>query len=210
MSASQEELKHDTYWPRGPRIAWLLRAGYRRSHAKWPLTMADALVTNSCQCGVLRELHSDHGCNFKSRLMHELLECLGIGQVRPGPPPCTHNWMAWWSIMWRWWRSFWGRWYDAPEGLGWEVTNLPTEHRSTRPRAWHLLTWCLGGNFALWPIVRRPPDKEQSTTDYAADLTEWLHYTAYQHLKVASDRMKAYYDRLANSAGFQEGDEPWR
>jgi hypothetical protein len=54
-----------------------------------------------------------------------------------------------------------------------------------------------------------PPDKEQSTTDYVADLVELLHDThhyARWHLRVASDRMKARYDRLANSAGFQEGD----
>jgi hypothetical protein len=32
------------------------------------------------------------------------------------------------------------------------------------------------------------------------------HRFARQHMKVASDRMKARYDQLANSAGFQEGD----
>jgi len=49
-------------------------------------------------------------------------------------------------------------------------------------------------------------------TDYAADLAERLrdtHNFARQHLKVASDRMKARYDQLANSAGFQEGDRVW-
>jgi hypothetical protein len=30
-----------------------------------------------------------------------------------------------------------------------------------------------------------------------------------QHLKVASDRMKASYNQPANSAGFQEGDRVW-
>jgi len=57
-----------------------------------------------------------------------------------------------------------------------------------------------------------PPDKEQSVTDYAADLVERLndtHYFARQHLEVASDRMKARYDQLANSADFQEGDSVW-
>jgi hypothetical protein len=50
-----------------------------------------------------------------------------------------------------------------------------------------------------------PPDKEQSTTDYAAELVERLyniHHYARRHLKVASDHMKTCYDRLANSAGF--------
>jgi hypothetical protein len=53
-----------------------------------------------------------------------------------------------------------------------------------------------------------PPDKEQSTTDYAADLVQRLHDTqhyARRYLKVASDRMTAHYDRLANSAVFQSG-----
>jgi hypothetical protein len=48
-----------------------------------------------------------------------------------------------------------------------------------------------------------PLDKEESTTDSAANLS------VRQHLKVASDRMKTRYDRLANSAGFQEGDRVW-
>jgi hypothetical protein len=33
-----------------------------------------------------------------------------------------------------------------------------------------------------------------------------IHHYARQHVKLASDRMKAHYGRLANSAGFQEGD----
>jgi hypothetical protein len=53
-----------------------------------------------------------------------------------------------------------------------------------------------------------PPDKEQSTTDYKASLVGLhnIHHFAHQHLKVASDRMKARYDQLANLAGYQEGD----
>jgi hypothetical protein len=30
-----------------------------------------------------------------------------------------------------------------------------------------------------------------------------------QHLKLASDRMKMCYDHLANSAGYQEGNQVW-
>jgi len=54
--------------------------------------------------------------------------------------------------------------------------------------------------------------KEQSTTDYTADLVERLHdihHFARQHLKIASDRMKARYDQLANSDVYQEGDRVW-
>ena len=57
-----------------------------------------------------------------------------------------------------------------------------------------------------------PSDKEQSMTDYTTALVERLHdirHFARQHLKVASNRMKARYDQLANSAAFQLGNRVW-
>jgi hypothetical protein len=36
-----------------------------------------------------------------------------------------------------------------------------------------------------------------------------IHHFVRQHLKMASDRRKSRYDRLANSAGFQEGERVW-
>jgi len=54
-----------------------------------------------------------------------------------------------------------------------------------------------------------PPDNEQSTTDYTTALVERLHDFARQNLKVASDLLKARYDQLANSAGFQVRDRVW-
>jgi predicted metal-dependent hydrolase len=57
-----------------------------------------------------------------------------------------------------------------------------------------------------------PLDKEESTTDCAADAVERLHdihHFARQHLKAASERIKAHYDWLANSAKFQEGNGVW-
>ena len=57
-----------------------------------------------------------------------------------------------------------------------------------------------------------PLDKEQSTTVYNAALVERLHDMQQfdpQNLKVASDRMKARYDQLANSARFQVGYRVW-
>jgi hypothetical protein len=53
-----------------------------------------------------------------------------------------------------------------------------------------------------------PPDKDKPTTDYAAELVDHLHdihQYAGQNLKLASDRMKIRYDKLANSAAYQEG-----
>jgi len=48
--------------------------------------------------------------------------------------------------------------------------------------------------------------------DYADDLVECLHdihHFICQHLKVASDWMKAHYDQLANKVGFQEINTVW-
>jgi hypothetical protein len=43
------------------------------------LTVAEALVTNFfCRFGVLQELHSDQCRNFKSHLIQEDLQCLGV------------------------------------------------------------------------------------------------------------------------------------
>jgi hypothetical protein len=36
-----------------------------------------------------------------------------------------------------------------------------------------------------------------------------IHQYARQNLKLAIDRMKTRYDKLANSAGYQEGDRVW-
>jgi hypothetical protein len=36
-----------------------------------------------------------------------------------------------------------------------------------------------------------------------------IHNYAHQHQKLASDRMKTRYDKLANCGGYHEGDEVW-
>jgi hypothetical protein len=41
--------------------------------------------------------------------------------------------------------------------------------------------------------------------DHLRDIHEYIH----KHLKLASDRTKTRYDRLVNSAGYQEGDKVW-
>jgi hypothetical protein len=45
-------------------------------------TVADAPLTNFlCHFGVLRELHSDHGWNFKSHLLQVVLQHLGMSKT---------------------------------------------------------------------------------------------------------------------------------
>jgi hypothetical protein len=46
------------------------------------LTVADAVATNFlCHLGILQELRSDQGCNLESRLLHEVLQCLGVSKT---------------------------------------------------------------------------------------------------------------------------------
>lgn len=82
-----------------------------------------------------------------------------------------------------------------------------------------LLNFNYSLSFELWKevfeendVFGAPPGKERPTTDYAADLVDHLqdiHNYARQHLKLASDRMKTRYDKLANCTGYQEGDRVW-
>ena len=61
-------------------------------------------------------------------------------------------------------------------------------------------------------MSRAPPDKNQPVTDYTAEFVERLHsihQIARQDLKVASNRMKARYDQLDNSASFQKCERVW-
>jgi transposase InsO family protein len=46
-------------------------------------TVAEALVTNFF--GASGELHSDQGRNFESRLIQEVLQCLGVSKTRTTP-----------------------------------------------------------------------------------------------------------------------------
>jgi hypothetical protein len=48
---------------------------------KWP----EALVANFCHYGVPRELHSDQGRNFESRLIQEVLQYLGVSKTCTTP-----------------------------------------------------------------------------------------------------------------------------
>jgi transposase InsO family protein len=48
-------------------------------------TVAEVLVTNFYRFGVPRELHSDQGHNFKSRLMQKVLQRLGVNKTCTTP-----------------------------------------------------------------------------------------------------------------------------
>jgi hypothetical protein len=57
-----------------------------------------------------------------------------------------------------------------------------------------------------------PPDMERPAMEHEANLVDHLrdiHNYARQHLRLASNRMKTRYDKLANCAGYHEDDRVW-
>ena len=156
------------------------------------------------------ELHSDQGRNFESRLMQEVLERLRVSKTRTTPL------------------------HPQSDGMVECYVKTIEEHLrkvvSTHQRDWderlpifllayrastHETTGVTPANMGFGRVLRlpcdlmfgAPPDKEKSTTDYTAAHVERLHdihHFARQHLKVASNRMKA-----RNLAGFQVIDRVW-
>jgi transposase InsO family protein len=84
-------------------------------------TVADALVTIFCRFGVPRELHSDLGSNFESRLVQEVLQRLGVSKTRATPLQPQSDGMV----------DSYGRGATmksrriAPEGLGRKISHPP-------------------------------------------------------------------------------------
>jgi transposase InsO family protein len=189
---------------------------------KWPeayaipnqetATVAEALVTNFCRFGVPRELHSDQGCNFQSRLMQEVLECLGVNKTRTTPLHPQSD-----GMVERYIKTVEEhlRKVIASHQRDWDA-RLPIFLLAYRAST-DDTTGLTPANLVFGRELRlpsdllfgAPPDKEHPTIDHAADLVDRLHNIhnyARKHLKLASDRMKTRYDRAANCAGYHEGD----
>ena len=155
------------------------------------------------------ELHSGQGRNFESRLIQEVLERLSVNKTRTSPLHPQSEVVVERSVK------------TIEEHLRKVVSPYQWEWDEKLPifplayRAWNHETtgvtpakMVLGRQFRLscYLMFGAPPEKKQSTTGYTAALVERLHDIhrfARQHLKEASDRMKARCDKLANSAGFQ-------
>ncbi|PNF24989.1 hypothetical protein B7P43_G08361 [Cryptotermes secundus] len=180
-----------------------------------PSTIAEVLVANFfCRFGIPRELHSDQGRNFEFHLLR-VLQCLGVRKMCTTPL------------------------HPQSDGMVERYVKTIEEHLrkvvSSHQRDWderlplfllayrastHNTTGLTPAGLVFGRELRlpcdllfgAPPDKEQPNTDYAADLVDNLHDIhnyARKNLKLASDRMKTRYDKLANSAGYDEGDRVW-
>jgi transposase InsO family protein len=171
-------------------------------------TVAEALVTNFfCRFGIPRELHSDQGRNFESHLLQEVLQCLGVSKTRTTPLHPQSDRMVERCIKTI---EEHLRKVVASHQRDWDE-RLPLFLLACRAST-HDTTGLTPASLVFGRELRlpcdllfgAPPDKERPTTDCAADLVAHLHDIhdyARQHLKMASDRMKTRYDKLANSAG---------
>ena len=112
------------------------------------------------------------------------------GATRNQQYPYTRSQMERCNDAWKRSRSTWGRWYILTNGTrmrSYLSSCWSTKHQPTGSPAWRLPTWYLGGSFTC-PVIC---------------------YSGLQHLKVAIDEMKAHYNQLANSAGFDQGNRVW-
>jgi hypothetical protein len=158
-------------------------------------TVANALVTNCCRFGVPRELHSDQGRNFESRLMQEVFERLGTSKTRTTPLHPQSDGMVerYVKTVKEHLRKVLSTHHrDWDERLPiFLLTNRASTHetRGTTPAS------MVSGRELCLPcdlLFVAPHDKEQCTTDNVVDLEDRLHgihHQARQHLTVASDRI---------------------
>jgi hypothetical protein len=63
------------------------------AHPNQEASTVAALVTNFCRFAISWKLHSDQSRNYESRLLHEILQHLGVNKTRTHP--CTQYRKVW-------------------------------------------------------------------------------------------------------------------
>jgi transposase InsO family protein len=193
---------------------------------KWPeayampnqeaVTVADALVENwVCGYGVPKELHSDQGRNFESRVFQEKCRVLGIEKTRTTPLHPQSDGMVerfnrtleqHLSKMVGNCQDDWDTYIPA-----FLMSYRAAVHGTTRYSPAEML---FGRKLRL-PcdlLFGTPADAPTTATEYVANLRrrmEEVHSLARGRIKVTSDAMKTRYDRRANASGFQAGELVW-
>ena len=179
-------------------------------------TVAKVLVEEwIARFGVPLELHTDQGRNFESRLFQEMCKLLGIKKTRTTPSRPQSDGMV--------------------ERFNLTVDQFLSKVVSSNQEDWdcYLPYFLLAYRSSIHESTRQTParvmfghelrlpcdlefgavpDKPLPVEEYVENLAEKLHHihnSVQDHLRIASDRMKARYDVRANDAAFNEGDAVW-
>jgi hypothetical protein len=179
-------------------------------------TVAEVLVNNFfCRLRIPREPHSNQGRNVKSWLLQEILQHLGVSKTRTTPlHPHSDGMVERYIKM----IEEHIRKVAAPYQRDWDK-RLPL-FRLAYSATSHDTTGLTPASLVFGQELRLPcdllfgvpPDRGRTMIDHAVDLVDHLkdiHPYARQHLNLASDRMKTWYDKIANSTGYHEGDRVW-
>lgn len=160
------------------------------------------LINFYCHFRASRELHSDQGQNFESQLLLEFSWSLKICKIHITPLQTQSDDMVDWQMKMcgtNWGRSFW---HTIQTGMrAYSSSCWPTQREQGVQK---------GAMPDLQPIflvlpTRNIPQQTWQTSWNSCD----IHHYACQYLKKASNRMKVCYVCLANSGGFQQGDQVW-
>ncbi|MCG8624913.1 MAG: DDE-type integrase/transposase/recombinase, partial [Proteobacteria bacterium] len=179
---------------------------------KWPeafaipnqeaTTIANLLVREVvCRYGVPLELHSDQGRNFESTVFAEMCSLLGIGKTRTTPYHPQSDGMV--ERLNRTLETQLSMFVEDHQ-KDWDVY-LPMLMMAYRT-AIHDSTKCSPAKLMFGRELKLPIDllygrpseeKSNNSTTYAEQLLQTLEHThefARKCLKLASDKMKSYYD----------------
>lgn len=179
-------------------------------------TVAEKLVSEFvCRFGVPRELHSDQGTNFESKVMAEVCKLLDIEKTRTSPlhPQSDGQVERFNRTLIEMLR---GKLNASQED--WDIQLQPcmmayrsSVHESTGETPNMLM---LGREIEvpLDVITESSPDAPPLTSEYAVALQQRLasaHEVARRHLGKAAERQKRNYDKRVSSKPFRVGDSVW-
>ena len=170
-------------------------------HAMEAVTVANVVVREFIsRFGAPKQLHTDQGWNFQSKLFREMCSILNIDKTRTMPLRFQSEGMV----------EQFNRTLDAmlfkfvdEKQKHWDlylpllmIAYRSSVHEYTGFSPNEMMLDCE----ALLPlnlVIRQAEPSGNSTTEYAAKLSkqmEWIHQFALQHFKLSSDGLKSNYD----------------
>ena len=192
---------------------------------KWPeayalpnqeaTTVAEVFVREYvCRFGVPLELHSDQGRNFESNVFKEMCALLGIKKTRTTPLHPQSDGMI--ERMNRTLEAQLSKFVDDHH-RDWDYYIpylMMALHSATHKSTKCTPTMMQLGRELCLPIdllLGRPeePTPMHSYTEKVQQSLEQVHLFARENLRLASDKMKDYYDLRANIKVFEAGDAVW-